>query len=150
MKIGFLGYHLKDKAATIYPKYKDVHFSATNLDDIGKAVAQALSPAIAPKTANQIIRIHSLRTSQSEILAALEEAAGEKFKVTEVDLDAEILKAKEKMQKGEADFGAMATLLIAAALDARTGNDFEQGGRLNNDLLELPVLEVQSAVKPLI
>ncbi|EED24289.1 conserved hypothetical protein [Talaromyces stipitatus ATCC 10500] len=148
LKVGFIPVNGKDKTATIFPKYKDVRFSATNLEDIGKAIAQALSPEIAPKTANQILRIRTLTTSQSELLATYEKATGEKFKVTEADLDAAVSEAKGKLSKG--DFSGIGTLIVAAALDTRTGNDFDKAGNVSNDLLQLPSLKVEDAIKPLL
>lgn len=148
LKVGFIAFNAKDKTATIFPKYKDVTFSATNLGDVGNAVAQALSPEIAPKTANQILRIRTLTTSQSELLAAFEKATGEKFTVTEADLDAEVSEAKEKLSKG--DFSGVGTLIVAAALDERTGNDFDKAGNVSNELLQLPSLQVEGAIKALL
>lgn len=148
MRVGFIPFNAKEKTAKIFPKYKDVKFSATNLGDVGTAIAQALSPSIAPKTANQILRIRTLTTSQSELLAAFEKATGEKFKVTEADFDAAVTEAKEKLSKG--DFSGVGTLIQAAALDERTGNDFDKAGNVSNELLELPSLQVEEAVKALL
>lgn len=148
LKVGFIAFNAKEKRATIFPKYKDVKFPATNLADVGNAVAQALSPGIAPKTANQIIRIRTLTTSQTELLAAFEKTTGEKFTVTEVDLDAAVFEAKEKLSKG--DFSGVGTLIQAAALDERTDNDFDKAGNVSNELLELPSLQVEGAIKSLL
>lgn len=146
LKVGFISFNAKEKTATIYPKYKDVKFSATNLGDVGTAIAQSLSPSIAPKTANQILRIRTLTTSQSELLAAFERATGSKFTVKEVDLDAAVVEAKEKLSKG--DFSGMGKLIHAAALDERTGNDFDKAGNVSNELLQLPSLQIDEAIRP--
>lgn len=148
LKVGFIGFNAKEKTATIFPKYKDVKFSATNLGDIGTAIAQALSPSIAPKTANQILRIRTLTTSQTELLAAFEKATGDKFTVKEVDFDAAVSEAKEKLSKG--DFSGVGTLIQAAALDERTGNDFDKAGTVSNELLQLPSLHVEGAIQALL
>lgn len=148
LKVGFIAFNAKEKTATIFPKYKDVRFSATNLGDVGTAIAQALSPGIAPKTANQILRIRTLTTSQSELLAAFEKVTGEKFKVTEADLDAAVSVAKDKLSKG--DYSGVGTLIPAAALDERTGNDFDKAGNVSNGLLELPSLQTEEAIKALL
>lgn len=148
LRVGFIAFNAKEKTATIFPKYKDVKFSATNLGDVGTAIAQALSPGIAPKTANQLLRIRTLTTSQSELLAAFEKATGEKFTVIEADLDAAVTEAKEKLSKG--DFSGVGTLIQAAVLDERTGNDFDKGGNVSNELLGLPSLQVEEAVRALL
>jgi hypothetical protein len=148
LRVGFIAFNAKEKTATIFPKYKDVTFSATNLADVGNAIAQALSPSIAPKTANQILRIRTLTASQSELLAAFEKATGEKFTVKEADLDAAVSEAKEKLSKG--DFSGVGTLIQAAALDERTSNDFDKAGTVSNELLQLPSLQVEGAIKALL
>ena len=81
-------------------------------------------------------------------MAAFEKATGEKFKVTEADFDAAVTEAKEKLSKG--DFSGVGTLIQAAALDERTGNDFDKAGNVSNELLELPSLQVEGAVKALL
>jgi hypothetical protein len=148
LKVGFIPFNAKEKTATIFPKYKDTKFSASNLGDVGKAIAQALSPGIAPKTANQILRIRTLTTSQSELLAAFEKATGEKFTVKEADLDAAVSEAKDKLSKG--DFSGVGSLISAAALDERTGNDFDKAGTVSNELLQLPTAQVEGAIKALL
>ena len=81
-------------------------------------------------------------------MAAFEKATGEKFTVKEVDLDAAVSEAKEKLSKG--DFSGAGTVIPAAALDERTGNDFDKAGNLSNELLELPTLQTEEAVKALL
>jgi hypothetical protein len=146
--VGFIGISTADKTARINTKYKDVAFSATNLGDIGAAVAQALSPAIAAKTANQILRVHTVTASQADILAAFETASGSKYTIQSVDLDAEFTAAQQKLRQG--DFSGVGTLITRAIVDPRTGNNFEQAGTLSNELLELPDRGLKETVQALV
>ncbi|QKX58747.1 uncharacterized protein TRUGW13939_05874 [Talaromyces rugulosus] len=147
IKVGFIGINAADKTARINTKYKDVVFSATNLGDIGAAVAQALSPAIAAKTANQILRVHTVTASQADILAAFEAASGSKYTIQSVDLDAEFAAAQQKLQQG--DFSGVGALITRAIVDPLTGNNFEQAG-LSNELLELPARGLKETVQALV
>ncbi|KAH8704927.1 NmrA-like family-domain-containing protein [Talaromyces proteolyticus] len=148
LKVGFISVNAKEKTALIYPKYKDVAWSATNLADVGTAVAQALSPGIAAKTANQILRIRTVTVSQSELLAALEELVGSKFTVTEEDLDAQFQDAKEKLSKG--DFSGVGKLITRAIVDPRTGNNFDEAGNVSNGLLELATGDLKQTLTALL
>lgn len=148
IQVGFLGINTADKTARVSSKYKDVAFSATNLADIGTAVAQALSPAIASKTANQILRVHTLTASQADIVAAFEAASGSKYTVQEVDLDADFKAAQQKLQQG--DFSGVGTLITRAMVDPRTENNFAQAGTLSNELLELPARGLKETVSALV
>ncbi|CRG84486.1 hypothetical protein PISL3812_01767 [Talaromyces islandicus] len=148
IQVGFLGINTAEKTARVNTKYKDVAVSATNLSDIGTAVAQALSPAIAAKTANQTLRIHTLTASQADIVAAFEAASGSKYIVHEIDLDAEFTAAQQKLQQG--DFSGVGALITRAMVDPRTGNNFEQAGTLSNELLELPAQGLKQTVQALV
>lgn len=122
-----------------------MRFSVSTLDTVGQAVAQSLSPSIAPKTANRILRVRSLTTSLSEILATFEDVTGAKWTVHEADLDAKVEEAQAKLQKG--DFSGVGTLIFGAALDTRTEMDFDAGGRASNAVLELPTLDLKRTIK---
>lgn len=84
-------------------------------------MAQALSLAIAPITANKMLRVRSFSTSLSEILAAYEDLTGAEWKIMEGDLNAETAAAKQIVYLG--DGRQMVRLLLGAALDTRTKND---------------------------
>ncbi|KAJ9296544.1 hypothetical protein DTO271G3_5242 [Paecilomyces variotii] len=143
LKVGFLGCNLPEATMTIYPAQKDVLFSTSTLDFIGKAIAQTLSPSIAPKTANQRLRVRSFTTSQTQILAVLEKATGKKWTVVEADLDASVKDAEEKLSKS--DFSGVGILITGALLDPKCGNNFDYNP--SNDLLELPTEDINTVVK---
>ncbi|KAL2012320.1 hypothetical protein VTN00DRAFT_5038 [Thermoascus crustaceus] len=145
LKIGFLGFKIPDATAEIYSAYKDVPFSASTLDFIGQAVAQALAPSIAPKTANKQLRVRSITATQLEILAVFEEATGKKWTVNEVDLDARVKEAGEKLKKG--DFSGVGSLIVGAVFDVEAGNNFDRTGAVSNALLELPDGDIKAIVK---
>lgn len=145
LKIGFAGFIIPQRKATIYSKYKDVTFSVTTLDTVGRAVAQTLAPSIAPKTANKILRIRSVTTSQSAILAAFEDVTGQKWTIDEVDLDAEVKDAQEKLQRG--DFSGAGKLIYGANLDERTESDWDRKGAVSNAVLELPNEDLKTIIR---
>lgn len=145
LKIGFLGFKIPDATAEIYSAYKDVSFSASTLDFIGQAVAQALAPSIAPKTANKQLRVRSITATQPEILAVFEEATGKKWTVNEVDLDARVKEAGEKLQRG--DSSGVGSLIVGAVFDVEAGNNFDRTGDVSNALLELPDGDIKAIVK---
>ncbi|KAF2093892.1 NAD(P)-binding protein [Rhizodiscina lignyota] len=148
IKVGFIPFNTATKTATIYPKYKDVTFSTTTLDMIGLAVAQALSPAHAPKTANKIVYVRSFTTTMSELLQNFEELTGEKWIIEEVDLDAAVKGAYEKLERG--DPSEVGTIIWYANMDIRGGNDFDRAGKVMNDLLELPAQDMETVMKTLL
>lgn len=143
LKVGFLGCNLPEATMTIFPAQKDVLFSTSTLDFIGRAIAQTLSPSIAPKTANQRLRVRSFTTSQTQILAALEKATGKKWTVAEADLDASVKDAEEKLSKS--DFSGVGILITGALLDPKCGNNFDYNP--SNELLELPTEDINTVVK---
>ncbi|KAL1847891.1 hypothetical protein Plec18167_004855 [Paecilomyces lecythidis] len=143
LKVGFLGYNIPEASATLFSAYKDVPFSTSTLEFIGRAIAQALSPSIAPKTANQRLRVRSFTTTQTQILAALEKASGKKWTVQETDLDARVKDAQDKLAKS--DFSGVGTLITGAVVDPKAGNNFDYNP--SNDLLELPTEDINAVVK---
>lgn len=60
----------------------DVPYEASNLAQIGRAVAAILSPDHFEKTSNQYVYINSFTLTQNSVIKALEKATGSKFKVT--------------------------------------------------------------------
>ncbi|OQV11222.1 hypothetical protein CLAIMM_15085 [Cladophialophora immunda] len=148
VKVGFIPFDTATKTATIYPKYKDVTFSVSTLDMVGLAVAQALSPAIAPKTRNKIVYVRTFTSSMGQLLEKFEEMTGEIWTVNEVDLDMEAKRAYEKLELG--DYSEVGTVIFYANMDTRTGNDFDKAGKVMNDLLELPAVDMETIMKTIL
>lgn len=79
------------------------------MDTIGEAVTSVLSPAHFAATANRYLFISGVTTTQNAILSILEEATGEKFKVSHVSTEDSLKTADEKLAKG--DFSAFGDYL---------------------------------------
>ena len=80
---GALGINAPARTATIVDG-GNVPYEATNIGQIGRAVAAILSPAHLDDTANQYVYINSFTVTQNEVIEALEVATGDKFKLTHV------------------------------------------------------------------
>ena len=120
-------------------------FTTSNAAQIGRALIAVLNHAA--ETANKLVFVESFTTTQLEILAALENATGEKWQVVQKkseDIRTEALKAM-----GEGDFlGGGASLITALVLgkDALEDHSNVEGG-IWNDRLGLPKESVEEEVQ---
>lgn len=145
LKIGFLGYDLKSHTATIFDD-GNRPFSTTNRSTIGRAVASVLTHT--SQTANKLLYIDSVTTTQNEILASFEKATGKKWEVKKTTSE-EVGKAgTEKVKKG--DFSGFGDLILAATYGKQYASDFKSGPGLSNDLLELPKENLDDIVKAVV
>jgi hypothetical protein len=134
LEIGFLGFNLASKTATIWDS-GDAPFSATNLSTIGTGLVSLFStPANIADSANKYVYIASHTVSQNQILAGLERVTGEKFTVTKVEAKPSIKENLEKLGKG--DHSAVIPLIQAASLGDEALGDFTkvEGGVWNEKL----------------
>lgn len=77
---GFGGLDVGARTVTIYDG-GDVPYEATNLDQVGRAIAKSLKrPEI---TRNQYVYVNSFTVTQNEVLRGLEKVTGEKFVVSQ-------------------------------------------------------------------
>jgi hypothetical protein len=120
-------------------------FSATNLSQVGNAVVAVLSKP--EKTANQFIYIDSFTATQNEILAELEKATGEKWKVTESTTEEAKAEGQALFAKG--DYSGLLLLLKAIFLGEGYGSDFTKDAVLGNERLGLPNQDLVSTVTAL-
>jgi hypothetical protein len=120
-------------------------FSATNLSQVGNAVVAVLSKP--EETANQFIYIDSFTATQNEILAELEKATGEKWKVTESTT--EEAKAEGQALFARGDYSGLLLLLKAIFLGEGYGSDFTKDAVLGNEKLGLPNQDLVSTVTAL-
>ena len=110
MRIGFLGFDLKSQKATISDS-GNAKWSATNLSTIGLAVARTLHKP--EETANKRLCVHSIITSQHEVLAALEKATGKKWDVEHTTTAETATVGKEKWEKGDVRRGTGMLILAS-------------------------------------
>lgn len=121
-----------EKKATLYDG-GNLGFSATTLPTIGAAVAGVLSH---PKeTENKYIRIQSVVTTQSELVALYEKHQGAKWEIEHVDT-AELERETNK-KLADNDYTTVYNLIFRAAFGEGYGGEFKED---SNDLLGLPKL----------
>ncbi|CAG8173935.1 unnamed protein product [Penicillium olsonii] len=81
---GFAGWNIPARTVTIFDG-GDIPFEATNIDQVGKALAKCLVHA--DLTQNQYVYVNSFTTTQNEILQALEQVTGESITTSEGTVD---------------------------------------------------------------
>ncbi|KAE8421392.1 hypothetical protein BDV36DRAFT_247847 [Aspergillus pseudocaelatus] len=89
---GFAGWDVLARTVTIYDG-GDVRYEATNLDQVGRAIAKSLKKL--ELTKNQYVYVNSFTVTQNEILNALERVTGERFNVSKGNVE-------ELWQEGDA------------------------------------------------
>lgn len=88
------------------------------------------------KTANRNVYVNSYRTTQNEILAALEKATGEKWKTTPASAEELRKEGQEKVSRG--DFGGVKALIIGTMYCGVEALDYAKRRGLDNEVLGLP------------
>lgn len=115
-------------------------FSTTNLSQVGNSVVAVLSKP--EETANQSIFVDSFTATQNEVLAELEKATGEKWKVTESTTEYAKTEGQALFAKG--DFAGLLWLLKVIILGEGYGSDFTKDPGLDNKKLGLPNQDLAS------
>lgn len=93
-KFPMMGFDVKTHSTIIYDSGTE-HFTGTTLQGIGQAVVGTLLNPSA--TANRFLKVQSICTTQTELLAAFEKATGEQWRV-------ERQKSNDLIQSGKEDF----------------------------------------------
>lgn len=65
-----------------------------------------------------------------------------------MDLDALVEKSLAKLATG--DFSGISHLIVASALDDRTGSDFDTCGVVANEIFDLPDVNLQDAINNIV
>ncbi|KKY14748.1 putative isoflavone reductase family protein [Diplodia seriata] len=100
---GFGGWNLAARTVTIFDG-GDIPYEATNLDQVGRAIAKILKkPEL---TKNQHVYVNSFTVTQNEILRALEKSTGAKFTVSEGTVSELWEGGAAKVREGQ-PFGAL-------------------------------------------
>ncbi|OAT05438.1 isoflavone reductase, variant 2 [Blastomyces gilchristii SLH14081] len=145
LRVDFLGFDIANKTTTFWDeRYKNVRFSTARLTLVADAVAQALSPAISPKTANQLLAIRDTTVTFAELLNALEAATGSPWPLNHADLDELVEEGKLKAAKG--DFSGVSHMIVRNILDVESGGDFDERGIVSNGLVEVEGWGLQRVV----
>lgn len=139
-----MGFDISQKQATIWDE-GTTRFSITNEVDLGKAVTSILHRP--DETANKILYVQTVCTSQKEILEAFEAQTGVSWKKEQVKTDEMVATGKQKLAAG--DFEGALLLVQAAGYGGVAGvkAEFETEGELANALLGIPTGSVEGTVK---
>jgi uncharacterized protein YbjT (DUF2867 family) len=141
---GLMGWNLPGRKATIFDG-GDVEYEATNIAQIGRAVAAVLAVEHYEETKNRYVYVNSFTLTQNKVLEALERLTGTKFEVehmnasdfTEVGL--EKLKVGAMVPQGGSEYADGSVETITAAIYGNGGfNNFSRTRGLWNKKLGLP------------
>lgn len=133
LNTGFLGFNSDQRKVTLYDGGKS-RFSASTLPTIGAAVVSVLSH---PKeTENKYLLIHSLVTTQLEMLALYEKFTGTKWEVEYKETAELERRVNEDIAKG--DYSTVGGLIYRAAFGEGYGGEFLED---SNELLGIPKLD---------
>ncbi|KAH6682679.1 hypothetical protein B0J14DRAFT_673066 [Halenospora varia] len=141
---GLMGWDLPGRKVTIFDG-GDVEYEATNVGQIGKAVAAVLADEHVEETKNKYVYINSFTTTQNQVLKTLEKHTGEKFDVTHAkakDLGEAGLKmlkeGGEWVNRGGGEYKEGTVEVITAAIYGNGGfNNFSKTKGLWNERLGL-------------
>ncbi|WYZ35529.1 hypothetical protein EsH8_X_000176 [Colletotrichum jinshuiense] len=112
---GFGGWNVAARTVTIFDG-GDISFEATNLDQVGKAIAKCLKrPDL---TRNQHVYVNSFTTTQNEVLKALEKATQDKFAVSQGSVEELWRGGLTQVEQGQ-PLGAVA--MVAGAIYGKGG-----------------------------
>jgi uncharacterized protein YbjT (DUF2867 family) len=105
---GFMGIDLKNKRAGLFDGGENVH-TWTNVDDIGKAVANVL--AHPEETANRTAYISTVTKSQKQVAQLAQEALPGDWDVSRAPTTEQYKEALLSLQKGIVNYGVIAPLI---------------------------------------
>lgn len=129
--MGFFGIDAKNHKVTLYEEGK-TKFDVTNLDTVGKAVANILAKP--HKYQNERIYIAGMTVNQLEILEAFKKATGvQDWEVSHGSADQIRGEGFEKLQKG--DFSGIIAVIDATLVQAGNGSEFSAYRKLENEEL---------------
>jgi uncharacterized protein YbjT (DUF2867 family) len=132
------------KTASLYDG-GDVPYSATTLPTIGRAVCEVLRRP--EETANRVVRVHDVVTTQGKLLEMAQRAVGKDGWTVATPSVAAMLKSSwAAFGEGKRDFPTMLGFIVAAAWGEGFGGQLDE---TDNELLGIPVMteaEVQAVV----
>jgi hypothetical protein len=145
LKVGFLGFNLKDKTATIWDS-GDAPFSTTNLSTIGLSLVNLLAPSNLAESANKYVYVASHTVSQNQILKGFEKVTGSSWSITKKSSKEDITTGHEKLKSH--DYSVIGSLIQAAAFgDAAYGDFGSVKGGVWNGKLGLPKEDLEADLK---
>ncbi|PQE33481.1 isoflavone reductase family protein [Rutstroemia sp. NJR-2017a WRK4] len=142
--LGLTGFDAKTKTVTLVDGGK-TRFTASTSTQISRALIAVLKHA--DETSNKMVFVESFTTTQTEVLAAVENVTGQKWKV--VEAKSEEIRAAGFQKVGEGNYVEGAGLLIQAAVlgkEALEDRSHVEGG-LWNERLGLEEESVEKVVE---
>jgi len=154
---GLMGWDLPGRKATIYDD-GNFEYEATNVKQIGRAVAAALSPEHFEETRNKYIYVNSFTTTQNNVLAELEKATGSTFEITYQKTEdlhgiglAKLTEEKGTVSSGGGQYAAGAVETITSAIYGYGRlNEFSKTRGLWNEQLGLPKETIEKTVESIV
>ena len=158
LELGIMGFNPSTRSATVFDS-GDQPYEATNVRQVAKAITASLAyPGL---TANQYVYVNSFTLTQNRVLAALQEASGEKWNVTyskAKDLgESSLIRMREAEKSGkilgDGEYPDGVLELITAAIygfrpeGTATLNDFEGRARVWMDRLGLQEENLEGTVR---
>ena len=144
MANGFLEFDIANRTAKVWDAGKK-RFTMTNEKELAHSVPSALQHP--RQTQNRFLHVASVEATQQEILAALEQASGSTWTVTETTTAKEMDAAGKKLARG--DFSGALTLVRATVFSNTPGlhSNYARDETLANDVLGLPLESVRETVE---
>ncbi|KAL6244580.1 hypothetical protein RBB50_008822 [Rhinocladiella similis] len=147
---GALGLNLAENTMTIFDG-GDIEFEATNVAQIGRAVAAVLSAEHFDSTANQYIYVNSFTLTQNQMLKALQDLTGNKFQVNHAKKGDLRKSSQEKIEsdpdKGDVWARGSYEGIILIMLNEGGFCEYSKKGGLWNKKLGLPEGNVEATIK---
>ncbi|KAI1175047.1 isoflavone reductase family protein [Nemania sp. FL0916] len=144
LETGWLDYNLEKSHAIIYDS-GNKKWSTTTIGTVAAAVVGAL---LKPEdTMNTPLFVASFTVSQVQVLRALEKATGKKWTITNLTSEETLEKADTLDGKDDAQALKLRILMLMYGEDDDRGADFEKDGLLANDMLDLPVEDLNDVVE---
>ncbi|KAG0633188.1 hypothetical protein HOY80DRAFT_656103 [Tuber brumale] len=134
LRVGFLGIDIPNRKATLLDG-GNIPFSTTTLSDVGQSVVGVLTHP--EETKDRYVFVQSALTTQNKLLAAAEEAAGEKFAVVHQNTEEVEREGNEKIAKG--DFSGFIDLIRRGVWGEGYGGDYSD--MLDNAIFGVKVLD---------
>lgn len=139
VKSGFFGLLWNEKRAVLIDG-GSARWPATTLDTVATAIVRAIEKP--EDTKNKVLLIQDFLTSQKEILEAVQNTTGERWKVEDRGYEEWLEEAKNEVRSG--DSKALSKLTFATVLE--TASEWENRPEYANHLLQLPTKTFEAAI----
>lgn len=144
LKSGLLSMDVERCTAKIFDDGNH-RFSATTLATIGLATARILQKADNTRVKNRLVFLHSVQTTQNDLVSAVETVTGKKYEVEKVNSDVFVKENKEHLEKDQGNPEIIEELVTVEGL---VNADWTtKGDALVNDYLQIPAEDLKDLVK---